>query len=423
MAATQNKSSLARILVPLIVGLVGLMVILSLMRSGPENEPIVEDAPAAVAQAEPETTEPGRSDPPDNADDDTPDADSEGEAEADPQPPLPVADPAATADDDAANDADQASSAVDGDVGPLTNLRPAFAETLATASDADPDDLIRIGSADPASDFELLAEINPYRACVHRATLSQVAIEVNGEARYVLLHPLDLNRGDQRLYPTIGSYAAQKITINGKDVPLAKPEADNNWRGHWNLASRSDTHATLTLTIQGGPDDAPADIVKLTRTYRTAPGSHTVQLEQAVENLTDEPLDIRWSQLAQSDVHYETNDYLRGRSRQYVTGYFRDDYDAKRFSIYVDDGFISRPDLIGKLKEPSADNKWQSIWPNPKTDDGDNTLAWLASENRYFVVALGLWLLFLAIVFLLTKKRPIKWIYSSLAVVALFAIL
>ena len=50
-------------------------------------------------------------------------------------------------------------------------------------------------------------------------------------------------------------------------------------------------------------------------------------LDQHVENLSDEQISIEWGQLAQGDVHYETNDYLRGRSRQYVTGYFRDDYD------------------------------------------------------------------------------------------------
>jgi len=374
-----NKPSLLRIFVPLIVALVGVMVILSLMNP-PKEDPDATDTDTPIAQ-QPGQAPADADDPDDATEGPDPATADTGEEDADTEPSDPVdeTDPATAEatdeDDDSAED----------NTGILSNLRPAFPDTFATLGSEDPKDIIKIGSADPESGYELFAEINPYRACVHRVTLSNVKQDVAAPDRYILLHPVDLSRKGIN-YPTIGSYAAQSIQINSIAVPLATPDPGGAaWLGHWNVESTSDKHATLSLTIQGGPDDAPVDVVKITRTYRVAPESHTIVLDQNVENLTDEQFSIKWGQLAQSDVHYETNDYLRGRSRQYVTGYFRDDYDESRFSIYVDDGFIARPDLIGKLKD--TDNpKWKSVWPNPKVNEGDNTLAWLASENRYFVV-------------------------------------
>ena len=95
---------------------------------------------------------------------------------------------------------------------------------------------------------------------------------------------------------------------------------------------------------------------------------------------------IKWGQVAQGGVYHATSDYLRGRSQQYVLGYFDLDYDPTRFAIHVDGGFIPEPDIVSKLKDPSNAGNWETIWPNPKIDEPQTKeLAWLASENRYFV--------------------------------------
>lgn len=266
-------------------------------------------------------------------------------------------------------------------VKPLENLRAAFGDASAKP--------IMIGSRDPESQYLLEAEIDPYRAGLLSATLSQYTEYVDGKKRYTLLAPIDLSPDDDNI-PAIGSYAARQIVINGKAVPMYRLDPKTGkYLGNWEVLEASADKVKLALTIQGGPDDAPIDIARITRTYSVTPGSYTLSLDQSVTNLTDDlELEITWAQFGPGDVHHNPADYLRGRSRQYVLGYFNDDRDPSRFSIYTDDGFLARPDVVNALMEKDREGKWQTIWggPNPKIDSKDKSLAWLAVENRYFAL-------------------------------------
>ncbi|MFN3167646.1 MAG: membrane protein insertase YidC [Phycisphaeraceae bacterium] len=374
MAQDQNKSSLLRLVVPLAAALVGVLVILSLMTSPGDQDGTDTGDNDKQAQAQPDK-KPKK--------DDQADADGKpAKDDEDPDDPDPADPDAATADAEDGPGSEPEPSDDKPAAGALVNLRPVFADTV--AKPGEPGDLITIGSSDDASGFEVFAEINPYRAGVHRVSLTNEYKDVAGENHYVLLHPIDLSRGETE-YPAIGTYAAEYLVINGEKVKLFAKDDKGEWRGHWQVVSNKQDRVTLSLTIQGGPDDAPIDVAKVTRTYALAPGSHTINLDQQVENLTDKTLKVQWQQLAQGDVHHEANDYLRGRSLHYVTGYFDDDYDPGRLSIYVKDGFITRTDLISKLKDRDEKSKWQTVWPNPQVDPQDKQLAWLASENRYFV--------------------------------------
>jgi YidC/Oxa1 family membrane protein insertase len=381
LAQDQNKSSLLRLVVPLAAALVGVLVILSLMSSPDDKDGQENQDNTKQAQAEPKKD---KKQDDDAAADDAQASDDDSSADPD---DADTADPdATTADADDGADEDPGDEAEPADdkpaVGPLDNLRPAFTDTI--AKPGEPEDLITIGSSDEASEFEVFADINPYRAGVHRVSLTREYKDVAKEKHYVLLHPIDLSRGETK-YPMIGTYAAEYVVINGEKIKLFEKDDQGNWRGHWQVVSKKQDRVTLSLTIRGGTDDAPVDVAKITRTYSITPGSHTIDLDQRVENLTDQTLKIQWQQLAQGDVHHEANDYLRGRSLHYVTGYFDDDYDPGRLSIYVEDGFITRTDLIAKLKNPKEKSKWKSVWPNPQVDEEGKQLAWLASENRYFV--------------------------------------
>lgn len=351
-----------RIVVPVVAALIGLMVVLSLMSPPEHKQDEAQDTETASQPANPADDGSAQDRPADP-----------GEEPADPEPEAPDAQPpVAEGSDPEAGDPQAPEAEPDSS----DNFRAVFAQT---------NELLAIGSDDPASEFELRAQINPYRACVHEVLLTHVKQKVVEEDRYVLLHPIDLSLGENK-YPTIGSYAASYIRINGTRVKLWQQDKQTGqWQGNWGVEDVSTDSVTLTLIIQGGPEEAPTDVAKITRTFSVSNASHTLRLDQDIENLTDKPLTVQWEQLAQADVHYETNDYLRGRSRQFVTGYFDNGYDPEHFSVYVDEGFISRPDLINKLKDPTDSGKWKSIWPNPKAGKVDKELAWLATENRYFV--------------------------------------
>ena len=210
----------------------------------------------------------------------------------------------------------------------------------------------------------MAARINPYRAAIYDLSITNEFHNVDGKENYKLLNPISFdlfNKDGEKTtnYPEAGSYAAQKVTINGREVPLAKQDTDTgDWLGHWKVVKQSKSAVTLELKLIAGPEESPVDIARITRTYKLNTAeqdkSHTIELEQSVENLTDQPMTVAWEQLAQGGIYHATNDYLRGRSNQFVLGHFDLDYDEARFSIYVgDDAFLPEPDVTSKLKNPN----------------------------------------------------------------------
>ena len=374
-----------RIIVPLVVALAGAMVVVSLMQ--PADKTKQADADAAQR--------PEAQTPPPAGDTDKPDAGGEPGNKPEPADPV-VADSEGGPDaqPDAQPDAEPDSAPASDNA--LENLRPDFPETVAALDE--PSDLITLGSLNPADGYALSARINPYRAAIYDLTFVNEYHNVNQKEQYKLLNPISFDLFDEdgnktTNYPEAGSYGAKKITINGQPVPLANYDKDSgDWLGHWDAKKISDSKIKLTLKIVAGPEDAPVDVALVSRTYSVRKadqlGSHTVELTQQVENLTGKPMTIQWEQLAQGGVYHASNDYLRGRSNQYVLGHFDLEYDQEKFSIYVgNDAFLPEPDLIRKLKNPNKPGKnWKSAWPNPRIDNPEQKeLAWLASENRYFV--------------------------------------
>lgn len=356
------------------------MVVLSLMN--PRDAESDADTDAPTTQNDPKTpdkptADEAPSDPSDPDDDpgtdvaEVPDEDTTT-AEADPVTP-------AAANDDETKPAD---------TDKLDNLRPVFADKIASLDE--PNDLLTLGNPDPEVGYAVAARINPYRASIYDLTVVNEYHKVDRKDPYKLLNPISFDLGDKN-YPEAGSYAASYLTINGQSVKLWQQDPKTrDWSGHWQVESASESSIVLSLKIVSGPDDSPKAVAQINRIYQLVkaelPGSHTVKLVQQVQNLTDEPMTITWEQMAQGGVYHATSDYLRGRSQQYVLGQFDLDFDPSRFAIHVENGFIPEPDIVGKLKDPRESGKWKTLWPNPKIDEPETKeLAWLASENRYFV--------------------------------------
>lgn len=378
--------------------LLGLAVVLAVTFKGPTASQNSDDKDAQAKLVDADGTDEKSSD------------ENDGDAEA--APSIEPDGETDTAPVDEAGAPDDAPTAVESDNRPdPSTYRPVFANDLRHFS---------LGSDDPNSDHELYVEIDPYRAGVHQVQLTHYSESVDGDDRYTVLYPIDLHLEDA---PTIGSYAARTITINGQVIPLFAYEeivsttAENEntaesdsestegdedaladeeqaseslgvvWHGAWVVTDRSETHITLSLTIVAGPDDAPVDLARLNRTFRVSPGSYTLNLEQTVTNLTNQSMTVVWEQLGQGDIEY-TPDYLKGRSQYFVLGYFNNDHDPGHFSISSRDGYLQRSDVVGDVleaQEDDNDDEDVGVWPREDMDE-QAELAWLASTNRFFAI-------------------------------------
>ncbi|XAL99887.1 membrane protein insertase YidC [Phycisphaeraceae bacterium D3-23] len=331
---------------------------------GEQADEGVEADPGRVADA-------GDSDTGTDESDAEPDNAADSPAETDP----PDDDATADAADANAEDADAEAP----EAAPAATLHARFVEEDGTAITP-----IEIGSIEDGSAYKLRATISPYRAGVLEVRLADYFELVDQVEHHTLLKPI-AEADDDNHRPAIGSYAARYIIIDGGDpIALFRQDAQGHWIGGWEVIDHNASSVTLRLVIESHLGEVRTPIAEVTRIYRLAEDAYTLQLEQSVKNLTDDPMRVQWEQYAQGDVTWDSGDYLRGRSRQYVLGYFNLKHDPGRFSI--SSRYLPRDSLVNEMT--SDKNPWPSVWPNPDVDldPAKAELAWLASVNRYFTV-------------------------------------
>lgn len=324
-----------RILVPILALIIGLAVALSFALRNPAPPPTVP-VPSTTQQA---TTD-DESAPPDA-----------------PTTTTQAIDDASTDDDtDAAiappPDVDAAEVAID--VQPIAGLH-----ALAPAADAESRH-VSIGSDDPSDDnpYTMKVDLVRFGAGYQQITLAKYSARVDADDRYVIAPALDDPDSDQ---PWRYPLAAHYITINGSSPVLLAVAP-------WTLTDSGPGAAQYELTIA---DDADTPVLRIVRRFELDPGSYDLKLSQRFENLTDKPLRVTMRQWLQGDIDLPLGDYLGERQRQIVTGYVRPEYDP---GTVFDKGAIRlRTSVLDKTK----------VWPY---NDNGWTLAWLASENRYFAL-------------------------------------
>ena len=353
--------------------LVGLAVVMSFMFGRPE-EPNESTEPAPDAEVADNGAAPSPDDPqpaPPEGDNDTEAQTPETDGGDGGTPDTPATPPAGDGGEETTAEAEAQVE------------DPLYRARFVDSSDGAGDPIIIGGldTPDTESPYQLLATLSPYRAGLLEVRLSNYYEHVGGEEHYTLLTPLDL---DVENAPEVGSYAARYIYLDGERIPLYREDAEGNWIGGWEVREQSDSSVTFSLTIERGPEDAATPVVEITRVYHLDEGSYSIQLDQSVTNLTDSDITVQWEQLAQGDMTWDRGDYLRGRSRQYVLGYFNLDHDPGRFSISTEDGYIFRDALIKDLTREKK--PWLTVWPNTDIDVQPAELAWLGSVNRYFTV-------------------------------------
>ena len=344
-----------RALIPLIAALIAVGVVIGVLNSGAEREPVPDtlveaNAPAATGAL----TDSGL---------DTP-ADSTA-VEAQTARPV-TADPA--------RDASAAVEPVQESSGPLQRATPQAAQAAAVADNqvgvqteaaggyrakgvpADAAAAPVLGSDDPDSGFKLRVETTSFGAGLRRVDLTEYARSIGAAPRYTVL--------DAGASPAFYPLAARAVYLNDQRIPLAGQR--------WALTDSGPAHAAFSLDIVDG---AGTPVATLKRSYRLSIDSYSVGLEQSVQNRTDAPLKVRYAQFDTGDLVLPQDEYL-GDRRMRAAGYFRPEAPPKT-QIYVDGTFRYRTELAAEPAE---------TWWRPGFADAPEgaVLAWLATEDRYF---------------------------------------
>lgn len=240
-----------------------------------------------------------------------------------------------------------------------------------------------IGSINPDSGYKVEVDISAWGAGLLQIHLTDYMKSVDAEEHYTVLDAPAVPGGKARIYP----FAARTVWINGSPISLVDKR--------WELLSPADYRTTLKRE-----SDAPASIhpravyalkivnndgapvAELRRTWSVQPDSYHIACDQQVVNLTDAPLEVIWEQRVQGDAPLDAARYM-GDRRQMLAAYYRTVYDPKRVTVYDDDAWHNRQDL---LPEFTPDNLYDPPTLVPPDAKDPRTIVWLASINRYFAL-------------------------------------
>ncbi len=288
---------------------------------------------------------------------------------------------------------------------PLGDLRAAWVQ-----QDAPPQP---IGSLDPRQ-AKVYAEFSTAGAGFERIILSEFW-QTAGESRQARAHYEALDRGDRQppplpdpadqyllqqaqplvvADPATGSFvlvpvpllAADQVEINGAKVRLSNRYTDQDGRT-WTFWSEK-APGVFEATVVDAKD---RPVARLERRF-TLGESYDITIAQRVKNLTDKALRARW-------VQYGPGDLIEDRSRY---------MDMRRFLFGYRPNPAAFPDVIvsgngdlllhrhkvrknavkaDKSTDPARRAELTTLWPTGETSEKGYDLAWFATTNRYFVLA------------------------------------
>jgi len=358
-----------RILVPIFAVLVAVTAFILYAMNAGSPESASDPAPDAAKTAEvsPEASEA------------TPGSDT-SETAAD-----PVADAAVVVEQAAAEAIGAAGQAIEQAAAELTPPAPTQTLRILTVTELDEreagswtDEAVTLGSTDIETGFLQAVTLHRFGAAVDRVAMSEYNTSVSEDADpYVVLDKRSLVNG-----AVYRHFAARRLWINKQEVTAAGIDGRvYNVSGVWWARSAAqtsgDTHSvTFMLAVV---DQAGDPFVDVYRTYSLKKGSYDLKLDQRIVNRSDAEQAVRFEQLLQADIEPDVVNYM-GDRRQVVTGVFSPSKDPDQVRVYTDGGFHGRAAVIKKLNKGKA-----AVWPD--ADNPTDTLAWLATENRYFAVA------------------------------------
>lgn len=358
----QQKNNLVRVLVPLVIAIGGLGIAYAVFTNAGKN--LKPSSPSTTTPPPGEQVSPPGQDPNLEAGD--------AGGEEDPTSTQPTLSPNP---DDPAQPEENAQ--------PQQDAQPI--EGLHVQRVPEVDSFTPLGSSDPKADTGELIELvfSPLNTGLTQLNLAKYRTDYKPGSPPVRLqreYEFGTWGGDPNAPFTVQGLAtpmgALIATVNGETVVLT------GWNGRvWREVSPGSFEAIVL-------DSDENQIVRFTRTYHVVPNSYDVTIEQRAENLSDQPLEIVWTQYGQTDLPVESTGY-GGEKRRFRYGYqLRDDLDPS--NSVVSRAFLWSRDKVEKMgrQKGSGTPATTPIWPNEQSEDNEYRLSWSGMTNRYFGVAL-----------------------------------
>ncbi len=210
--------------------------------------------------------------------------------------------------------------------------------------------------------YNLHAKFTPWGGGILKLELSRYSTVVTSHIPYDIQQPVPAAGGTANFYPM----AASSVTVNGQVIFIGSER--------WKVITdpKSSNTVAFELTIAAG--DKP--VLRIKRTWSIAPGRYDVNLAQTLENLSDQPLDVSFTQYGTGDVPDDGGSL--GDRRHVTIGYLLPYRNSTEKFVTIDGSDFPR-DAVVK-------GEGDTIWP-PKDGVGSREMVWPALANRYFVVA------------------------------------
>ncbi len=263
-----------------------------------------------------------------------------------------------------------------------------------------------LGSLDPEQD-KLYIELTPVGAGILKITLSehwQTAADTRrAEAHYKAVKAGDpsppVRPHDDKRYvlQTTQPYRwAAEGQLQAKDIPVLAMDAVVI---NGQTVRLSQATSVWTETAKGRFETAIFDendekIVDIVRQF-VYDGGYDLTIQQRVTNKTNQSLDVKWIQYGPGDLRQDRSAYIDRRRARF--GFLAHP------SLYPDrveskdnDLLLERTDLTkkakkavdaGKAGDPVRRREHLTLWPNDTSREKKYVLAWFATVNRYFGLA------------------------------------
>ena len=371
-----KKNSLMRIVVPFTLATVGIgiavAVAVNTTRQGGGGSSTT--APSGTATRQTDAAGPTAPTPPDTtatpAQPTTPVAPAQTVAQDGTETPLPVAQQPAQQAAQPGVDPAQVQAV-------LTGLKPQVFE-LPDASPAS------VGGLDPQGDLKLHLEFDLRGAGVSSLRLADGFTTMQAELAAAAGDPVPLEEHVQ-LQTTLSQgnafltpLAASSININGTTVWLDDHPTGSVWRER-----APGVFEAIILNAQDDP------VARVERRYVIIPGSHSLILEQHVDNLSPVPFTALLATLGLADMPEDLLGY-GGDKRRVRFGYLANPaVDPARTAVTAAAYLIPRTGTFGtKNKATGEYAPVAPIWPTAKGQESQHELVWVGVTNRYFGVVL-----------------------------------
>lgn len=334
----QEPNRLLRVLIPAVLGLVGLGIAIAVMKNtGKQHTPTPGTTPAPLTATQPP---PGAAAP---------------ATQAQPAPQGTTPTPPAAA--------------------PIAGLHAQVFDNDPLAANFAPLGSLDAPGTNPNAPM-LRIEFDDFGAGVRELRLADHYESVKNDQNVLVQTAVEHN--GVRLVP----FAARWLTINGERVSLTRDEAGPVWRQK--AADKPGSFEAIILDASGTP------IARVEREYVLRPRSHVVELAQRVVNLSALPITVSFVTYGPADLPQAPGGY-GGDKRKVRFGYLRNaTQDPSRRHPASNEFIIPHATALGKaengLYEPVAPQ-----WPNEVSRENGFELAWAGMTNRYFAVAASPW--------------------------------